>query len=143
MSHLAHIVALKQALISNGVTNPVAQIEIVRTCYVKALISVHQQNPMPEQKCWDYTRYILSYWNETTPVEGNKVISEIGNFLRALENALNGTIVDNKLKLVITPVPEGVEFDFTKLEQYASVINTLKAEAIKKLSQFEGKEQLI
>lgn len=143
MSHLAHIVALKQALIAEGVTNPVKQIEVVRTCYVKALISIEAINKLPEQQCFDFFRFVLGYWNEVTPVDGHAVVGTIANFCRAMDEALKGCITDDKLNVTISEKPEGVSFDYTKLSQYADVINTLRTEATFKLSEFLGKEQLL
>lgn len=138
MSHLSHIVKLKQDLIGNDVKNPEAQIAIVRTAYVKALISINSAFKMDEEECINFNRFILSYWNETTPVNGHLVMSAVGNFFRALEATLNGSLVDNKLKIEITGKVDDVEFDFVKLESYADLISALKGEAVHKLEQFRA-----
>lgn len=143
MSHLAHIVKLKQALISEGITNPEMQIAVVRTCYVKALITVNSANKLDEEKCIEFNRYILSYWNEVTPVNGLVVMSMIGNFFRALEKAMNHMFTDNKLEIDITPKVElPLEVDYQKLDAYAGVIQTLIDEANFKLPQFMETSQV-
>lgn len=138
MSHLSHIVKLKQDLIANDVNNPEQQIAIVRTTYVKALITINNAFKMDEPECINFNRYILGYWNETTPVNGHLVMSAIGNFFRALDATLNGTLVENELKLDITGKVEGVDYDFVKLDSYADLISALKGEAIHKLEQFRA-----
>lgn len=144
MSHLAHIVKLKQNLIAEGVTNPEIQIAIARTAYVKALITVNCANKLDEEKCIEFNRYVLSYWNETTPVNGLLVMKMIGDFFRKMESFLKQTFVDNELKLEVTPVVENpADLDYTKLEPYQSLVQQLVDEANFKLPQFMETEQIV
>lgn len=143
MSHLAHIVKFKQALISEGLTDPNLQVELVRTSYVKALITVGYANKLNEEQCIQFNRYILSYWNEVTPVNGLLVMTMIGNFCRALEAALNRPFTFNKLKLDVVPkIETPIESKWEDLESYQALVQTLVDEANHKLPQFMETAQL-
>lgn len=135
MSHLDHIVKLKQELISKGVTNAQKQIDVARTCYVKALIAVNCGQKLDEPDCIDFNKYILSYWNETTPVAGHMVMTMVGNFFRNLQKCTGTIFTGDKVEIEVTPKVEGVEIDYTELETYKQVIQTLIDEANHKLAQ--------
>lgn len=144
MSHLAHIVALKSALIAEGVGSPDQQIAIVQTTYVKALITVSCRNDLCGKDRLAFNKHILSYWNETTPVNGLAVINTINNFYRDLENAFNNTFVEDKVKLVVTQeVETPLKSKYTELEAYRSLIQTLVDEACHRLPTFLATEQIL
>lgn len=144
MSHLAHIVNFKKSLITEGITNPELQIELVRTAYTKALITVGSANKLDKQQCIDFNRFVLSYWNETTPVNGLVVMAQVGNFYRALEAFLNNTFTDNKLKIDITPKVElPLDVKYTELETYRDLVQILVDEANHKLPQFIEVNQVV
>lgn len=136
MSHLAHIVKLKQDLIANDVTDPSVQIHIVRTAYVKALINIGTVNKLDEDTCIDFNRYVLGYWNETTPVDGALVMNTIGRFFRAMDAFLRSTITANTMEIPIVEGPEGVKYKWEQLESYSSLVSTLIKEATHKLEHF-------
>lgn len=136
MSHLDHIVKLKQELIGAEVMNPQSQIDIVRTTYVKALVSVASSNKMSENDRIEFSKYILSYWNETTPVAGHVVMTFVGQFFRTLESKLNGVLTDNELVVEVAPQVEDVKFKYSELDSYKTLIQTLIDEANKKLPSF-------
>ncbi|EBY9764032.1 hypothetical protein D5W64_13040 [Salmonella enterica subsp. enterica serovar Saintpaul] len=143
MSHLAHIVRFKQSLINEGLTDPNLQIEIVRTAYVKALITVGYGNKLDQEQCIQFNRYILSYWNEVTPVNGLLVMTMIGNFFRALEAALNKPFTFNKLKLEVVPkIDTPIDADWEDMETYRDLVQTLVDEANHKLPQFMETNQV-
>ncbi|UQT02838.1 hypothetical protein SUREIYA_02430 [Serratia phage vB_SmaM-Sureiya] len=144
MSHLAHIVKLKQNLIAEGVTNPETQIAIARTAYVKALITVNTSNKLDEEQCIEFNRYVLSYWNETTPVNGLIVMKTIGDFFRNLDNFLQHTFTDCVLKIQIVPYVENpADLEYTELETYKSLVQQLVDEANYKLPQFMETDQIV
>lgn len=143
MSHLAHIVKLKENLIQEGVLHPQQHIDIAQTAYTKALITVNGANKLDEQTCINFNRYILSYWNEVTPVNGNMVMAQIGQFFRNLQQLLNSTLVDDVAVIKITPrVETEGDIDYTKLESYSALVQILIDEANRKLPKFTETNQI-
>uniref|UniRef100_A0AAU8KX74 Uncharacterized protein n=1 Tax=Pantoea phage Survivor TaxID=3232176 RepID=A0AAU8KX74_9CAUD len=139
MSHLDHIVRLKQELIREGINEPEVQIEIARGAYVKALITHACKHDMCEDERIAFHKYILSYWNETTPVQGHVVLSQVGNFFRALKKCVDGVLISNDIKLEVIPAVKGAgEKKYTELATYSLLIETLLAEADHKLPQFNA-----
>lgn len=137
MSHLQHIVRFKQSLLSEGISAPDLQIEIVRTAYVKALITIGYGNNLNQEQCIQFNRYILSYWNEVTPVNGLLVMTMVGNFCRALKAHLERPFTENKLKLEVCPKIElPIECKWDELETYKDLVQTLVDEANHKLPGF-------
>lgn len=143
MSHLAHIVKLKQDLIANNVVSPEIQIAIARTAYVKALIHVNSVNKLDEEQCVQFNRFVLSYWNETTPVNGQLVIATIGRFFRALDAFLGKTITANNLEVPIVDAIEGTDFKWETLESYSALVQTLITEGKHKLEQFLPTDNIV
>lgn len=144
MSHLAHIVKLKERLIAEGVLHPQQHIDIAQTAYTKALLAVNGGNKLDEQTCIAFNRYILSYWNEVTPVNGNLVLSQVGQFFRNLQQSLNTVNVGDSIVIKITPRVETPEdFDYTKLEPYEALIQILIDEANRKLPKFTETNQIV
>lgn len=143
MSHLAHIVKLKAALIVEGIADPYKQIDIVQTAYIKALINVNGANNLDEKTCVGFNQWILSYWNEVTPVKGNLIAVKVGSFFRGMTDIFNKAITGD---VVILPVVDKVETpegtDYLKLEEYESLIATLIYEANHKLSQYVETQQI-
>lgn len=136
MSHLDHIVKFKQDLIAQGVTNPVKQIEAVRTSYVKALITVNQAHKLTEDQCVDFNRFVLGYWNETTPVAGHMVMTQVGQFFRNLHKAICTAFTNSTVEIEVTPKIEGVDEKYTELGSYKMLVETLIEEANHKLAQY-------
>lgn len=137
MSHLDHIVKLKQELIREGIVCPNAQSDIATGAYAKALITHSAKNEMSEDQRIAFHKYILSYWNETTPNKGHVILATVGNFCRALRRCVAGTLTANELVLPVVPEVEGVAAKkYIELPSYAMLIETLVAEADKKLPQF-------
>lgn len=144
MSHLAHIVEFKKSLITEGITNPDLQIQLVRTAYVKALITVGNANKLDKQQCIDFNRFVLGYWNETTPVNGLAVAAAVGAFYRKLEGFLNNTFTDNELNIdIVDKVELPLEVKYTELETYRNLVQTLVDEANHKLPQYIEVAQVI
>jgi hypothetical protein len=144
MSHLAHIVKLKSALIMQGIVNPNSQADIAQTAYVKALINVNGANKLNEDTCINFNQWILSYWNETTPVKGNLVASQVGQFFRNISNLFNQTLTSNVAILTVVPkVETTVDFDYTELSEYKELVQSLIDEANKKLPQFTATETIV
>jgi hypothetical protein len=137
MSHLAHIVKYKERLINNGICDPNTQIKIVQTCYVKALISIAAINKLSSTNMTKFNNYILSYWNETTPVDGFLVNSLVARFYHELETSLIKMDQGERLIVSVIPaidVPEGI--DYYTIDGYTAIIDTLKIEATCKLNEF-------
>lgn len=135
MSHLSHIVTVKQALIGLGVTDPVKQIEVVRTAYVRALFMVKNKLNIPAEHQGDFYRYALAYWNEVHPVAGNLVIAEITHFNGQLNEAIKNIASLDKITLQIAPI----EFEGSVVETpgYTDLVETLVKEAEGKYKDFQ------
>lgn len=143
MSHLAHIVKLKQDLITQGVVNPTAQADIVQTAYAKALINVGGSNKLDEPVRIKFNQWILSYWNEVTPNKGNLIAAHVGNFFRAVDQMFNKTLVEDVAILPTVPhIEEAGEVEYTKLGSYGDLVQILIDEANHKLPQFKETNQV-
>lgn len=137
MSHLAHIVKLKQDLLTQGVVNPEVQINIAQTAYTKALLNVTGAIDMKEETRIAFTRWILAYWNDVTPNKGNLILSQLGDVYRNLKKTFNETITSDVVILKITPTIEAAgDVKYTELGSYADLVQTLVDEARHKLPQF-------
>ena len=102
MSHLAHIVKLKQDLITEGVVSPEVQVAIVQTAYAKALINANGAHCLDKKTCVGFNRWILSYWNEVTRNKGYFIAKLVGDFFRNLDQLFNKTISSDVAVLTIT-----------------------------------------
>ena len=91
MSHLAHIVKLKERLSTEGVTCPIEQQSLVCEGYVRALIRFHMEKygnfilaPGVEEQYWVQ----LNKWNRVNPFKAAKVMAEFTNFLNSTRRVL-------------------------------------------------------
>lgn len=133
MSHLAHIVTFKKTLIAEGVTDPKFQIELTRSAYVRALISFKCKSGIDGKDASHFYNYILSYWNETSPVAGSLVVSEVTFFFSSLDKALNNVGEVEMIQVPVSTVaelPEGKKL--TEMASYTELVNALCQEAIQK-----------
>lgn len=143
MSHLAHIVKLKQDLIGLGVVNPDVQIDVVQTAYSKALLNVTGSVNMDDDTRFKFCRWILSYWNNVTPNKGNLIVAQVGNFFRELKQVFNKTITQDVVILKIVPGVEAVgDVKYDNLDSYAALVQILIDEANHKLPQFKETNQI-
>lgn len=139
MSHLDHIVKLKQELIREEIMAPDVQAEITTGAYVKALITHACKHDMCEDERIAFHKYILSYWNETTPNKGHLILAQVGNFFRSLRKCVDGVLTSNEIKLEVVPEVKGAgEKKYVELPAYAMLIETLVGEADKKLAHFKA-----
>lgn len=139
MSHLDHIVKLKQELIREEILAPEVQSEIATGAYVKALITHAAKHEMCEDERIAFHKYILSYWNETTPNKGHLILAQVGNFFRCMRRCVSGVLTSNELVVEVVPAIKGVaDKKYIELPSYAMLIETLVAEADKKLPQFKA-----
>lgn len=131
MSHLAHINTFKVALINAGVTSPEDQTELVRSAYTLALVRVIHGKCIPIEDRRDFLCHVLSYWNETFPVEGNLVIHRVMQFFQELDtrlNTLNGNLYVPLIHSdLLTKCPT-----FSEMDGYGSLVNCLFEEASRK-----------
>jgi hypothetical protein len=143
MSHLAHIVKLKQDLLGLGVTSPEVQDGIAQTAYSKALLNVTGSVEMDDDTRFKFCRWILSYWNNTTPNKGNLIVSQVADFYRNLKQVFNKTITGDVVILPIVATVEAAgEVKYTELESYEAVVQSLIDEARHKLPQFKETNQI-
>lgn len=138
MSHLAHIVKLKQALIAEGVTSPAVQDAIVQTAYTKALINVVGCPKLTDDARYGFARWILSYWNDVVPNKGNLILAQLGGFFRKLNQSLTEVLVGDVVVIPVVEKASGADdVDYTKFESYAELIQTLVKEAGQKFTQYQ------
>lgn len=143
MSHLQHIVLLKQDLISNDVNGPVQQAAIARTAYVKALIHINAVNKLDEEQRNAFNRFVLGYWNEVTPVNGQLVVSAINRFFYNLESFLAKSFTANTLEVPVVEAVEDVKFKWEELDTYRNLVQTLVTEGNHKLAQFMPTDNIV
>lgn len=137
MSHLAHIVKLKQDLIGLGVVSPETQINIVQTAYSKALLNVTGAIEMTDEVRYGFVRWILSYWNDVTPNKGNLILAQVADFYRNLDRIFNETLTGDVVILKVTPTVEAAgDVKYTELDSYGALVQTLVDEARHKLPQY-------
>jgi len=138
MSHLTHIVKLKQALIVEGINSPATQDAIAQTAYTKALINVTGCPKLTDEVRYGFAKWMLSYWNNVVPNKGNLILAQLGAFSRKLNAALTEVLTGD---VIVIPVVEKVngtdEVDYTKLESYAELVQTLVDEANNKMAQYK------
>lgn len=90
MSHLAHTVKLKTALLAAGITDPNEQKAVVENAYVRALLKYlftyeYVFNGFTkEAEAHLYNR--LSKWNEISPINGPLIVERLKAELRGLRN---------------------------------------------------------
>jgi len=143
MSHLAHIVKLKQDLLGLGVLNPEVQINIVQTAYTKALLNVTGAVDMSEETRFAFARWILAYWNDVTPNKGNLILAQLGDVYRNLKKVFNETITGDVVILKITPTVEAAgDVKYVDLDSYGALVQTLIDEARHKLPQFTNTDAI-
>lgn len=137
MSHLAHLITVKQDLIAKGITNPGVQNDIVRGAYVRALASFDQRALIAKAELSEFYSSILGYWNETSPVQGPLVIAELRKFNADLyAQLINLGTVETVSASFIRPegVPEDMEI--SKLNGFQGMVEALLNDCNKKLAQW-------
>lgn len=133
MSHLAHIVTFKKTLIADGITDPKLQIELTRSAYVRALISLKHQSAIDGKDFKPFCNHVLSYWNETSPVAGSLVVSEVIHFFAVLDKALSNVGEMEVIQVPVTTAPELPEGKkLTEMASYTDLVNALLVEASEK-----------
>lgn len=118
MSHLKHINNYKKELIAAGITDPQTQINLSRTAYVSAFVQLIERHRIPEADRKDVMYFVLNYWNETFPVNGNIVVMQVNSFYDRLCEALcaGGTIfVQLVNESSVTDHPTYCDFESYKL----------------------------
>ena len=130
MSHLAHIVTFKKTLIADGITDPKLQIDLTRSAYVRALISLKHKSTIDGKDFKPFCSHVLSYWNETSPVAGSLVVSEVIHFFAVLDKALNNVGEVEVIQVPVTTAPELTEGKkLTEMASYTDLVTALMTEA--------------
>lgn len=138
MSHLAKIVAVKEQLIKGGITNPTKQAAIVRTAYVRALYIFHRAHFGRPHQCRAFNEYILNYWNETSPIQGNLILAMYQSFEGRMNTALLTVGKTMKVDVEITPCEEAGDLNYVELPGYQELVDTLLGECNHKKPQYES-----
>lgn len=138
MSHLQHINDYKKVLIEKGIVDHKAQIALVRTAYVTAFIRFFQAKGIKQEDRKDIMFYLLSYWNETFPVNGNMVISLVTSFY----TRLNQSLVDMKGNFYVNLVDDQYTTTYPEYNdptEYCQLVDTLMGEINMKYSHISVK----
>ena len=138
MSHLAHIITVKQALIAEGVTNPLLQTDTCRTAYVRALSTMERTGRVARNDLADFYSSILGYWNETSPIQGNLIMAELRAFNADLQKQLD-RMGEHDGIVAKFPRPANLSEDVKvhELDGFNELVETLVAEASKKLADWQ------
>lgn len=134
MSHLQCINEYKKVLIEKGVVDHKTQISLVRTAYVAAFVRFFQVKCIDKKDYKDIMFYMLSYWNETFPVNGNLVVSLVNSFYAKMHQSL----VDIKGNIFINLVDDQYTTSYPEYndpEEYEKLIETLFGEINVKYNQ--------
>lgn len=130
MSHLAHIVTFKKTLIADGITDPKLQIDLTRSAYVRALIALKCKANIDNKDYKPFFNHVLSYWNETSPVAGSLVVSEVIHFFAVLDKALNNVGEVEVIQVPVTTAPELPDGKkLTEMVSYTDLVTALMTEA--------------
>lgn len=91
MSHLDHVVRVKQALATNGVTCPFEQRKLIDQAYIDALVAHHFAcNPTfslsdKERDCY---RFMIDKWNDVSPIGYEAIYSGVLSFINLTYSSL-------------------------------------------------------
>ena len=133
MSHLAHIVTFKKTLIADGITDPKLQIDLTRSAYVRALIALKCKANIDNKDYKSFFNHVLSYWNETSPVAGSLVVSEVIHFFAVLDKTLSNVGEVEVIQVPVTTAPELPDGKkLTEMASYTDLVNALLVEASEK-----------
>lgn len=137
MSHLAHINKYKINLIAKGITEPTEQIALVRQAYSFAFVQLFTQQPIPQASRIDVMQYVLGYWNETFPVNGNYVITQVNLFLSQV--ALKLGSIAGPITLTLTDNDATKKHPtYFEVDGFRELVNTLYQEACHKYKEVQG-----
>lgn len=137
MSHLQHINAYKEALIEKGITNPETQIDLVRTAYCCAFVRLFGDKMTPFDDRPEVMFYILSYWNETHPVNGSLVVATVKNFYLRMREGLI-TARGPMLLPIAQNAATQAHPDYFNIDGYDQLVQTLHQEATHKYTEIRG-----
>ena len=128
MSHLEHIVQLKEEMLEQDI--PLEQQSVIITnAYVTALVRnliIYQGSKLYvtkeyEDQMWD----TLNMWNDVTPVKGGYIVESVKQFVAQLVAKLTS---QNTFVVNFFDNLNGVEFDTTKCPTYETLVLTLMKE---------------
>lgn len=137
MSHLQHINAYKINLIKEKITSPEEQIALVRNAYVCAFVRLFTVENISAPERENVMQYLLAYWNETFPVNGNYVISLTKGFYEKLYSSLGN--LDSNFAITINEDKVTKEYpEYFQIEGFKALVDTLTKEAIHKYREIKG-----
>lgn len=129
MSHLAHIVKLKQSMISAGVVDVGVQKSVINKAFTLAVMKYLFTH---SYVFTGYTEEVdnhildrLSQWNEVTPINGGYIINEIRGISPALTNA--GMDLG---RFHAYPPAVATEYDYLNCEIFKGLVDWLNKELV-------------
>lgn len=137
MSHLAHINKYKINLIAKGITEPTEQIALVRQAYGFAFVQLFTLQPIPSESRNDVMQFVLGYWNETFPVNGNYVITQVNMFMNQVNLKLGSIAGPITLTLTDNDVTKKHP-NYAEIDGFRDLVNTLYQEARHKYKEVQG-----
>lgn len=119
MSHLDHVVRVKESLAARGVTCPFQQRDLIDQAYIDALVAHHFAcNPTftLHDKERDTYRCMLDKWNSVSPIGHEKIYSGVLSFINLTYSALrtkgrvhlkvHAAISENENTVMLEDIPE-------------------------------------
>lgn len=132
MSHLAHMVKLKAALESAGVTCAVAHSHVIQEAFVRCLLTQATRTgeshftTAVQNKAWNQ----LDKWNKVTPINAAYIVQLAKTRMNVLVGALRdtGSLPCPKEFTTLVKTATGVEVDFTSDPSFCELVFFLKKE---------------
>lgn len=137
MSHAIKAAAVKAVMIKDGITNLLVQQSLIESAYVRALVMFHRRHFRNPNQAQDFNRYILGYWNESSPINGNLIIAQVNALETRIEHTMNNLGSVRRIDIEVVPSKEGdPDIDVTKIPGYPELVDFLVTEAQGKISEF-------
>lgn len=131
MSHLAHIVRVKEKLHELGVNCPIQQKSLLNNAYIDAIVA-HHFTTFPgfnvcEDMRWKYETKI-DCWNSVSPLDYNAVRDGYVSRINELRGQLSNTGRACTPPVVAAAPPKNETFCVTELPEYHDLVRYLFSE---------------
>jgi hypothetical protein len=137
MSHAIKAAGVKATMIKEGVTNLLVQQSLVESAYVRALVMFHRRCFRNTNQAQEFNRWILGYWNESSPINGNLINAQVLALESRISHAMDNLGSIRRIDIEVVPSKEGdPDIDVTKISGYPELVNFLVEEATQKVPEF-------
>lgn len=134
MSHLAHIIKVKEQMASEGITCPMKQSELLTEAYVRAVVRFRYSNgnnswsEAVDSRTWE----MLEKWNNVTPIKAQFIhtsaVKRCNEVLTSL--AQDGLPPCRDQYAVNVEIGEGQNVDISKWDSYTALSSYLFKEMV-------------